>query len=285
MMDLMGGGWNIIVPGVIFACLMLAQGFDPAFASSIAVAGRIIDCIWNMVFGPIADSFFTKGLGRRFGCGHFFMSVGLILFACVSPLFWINVKDTSGAPSFTYHLCVYVSMEAIIAMLIIPWGCLPVEMTRDCDKHTSLSGSRMVISATGTDLVFLILAFLKSLPADVQADAHLYAGIAWDRPVHGGHLHLLAFHLGARAHARVRGRAREQAQAHLWRGRQGDLQRLQADLPEPGIPHAPACSRNADSGAKGPGMYGSMARRSPKKGTIRPQARQITVINEVKPGV
>ena len=179
MMDLMGGGWNNIVSGVIFAYLTLAQGFDPAIAGSIAAAGRIIDCIWNMIFGPITDGFFKTKLGRRFGRRHFFLFVGLVLFACVFPLFWFNVKDASGAPSFTYYLAVYVAMEVIIAMLIIPWECLPVEMTRDYDKRTILSGSRMVISATGTAFVFLILAFLKSLPASVQANAYLYAGIAW----------------------------------------------------------------------------------------------------------
>lgn len=179
MLDLMGGGWNNIVSGVIFAYLTLAQGFDPALAGSIAAAGRIIDCIWNVIFGPITDGFFSTGLGRRFGRRHFFMFVGLILFACVFPLFWINVKDANGNPSFTYYLCVYVAMEVIIAMLIIPWECLPVEMTRSYDERTILSGSRMVISATGTALVFVILAVLKSLPESVQANAYLYAGIAW----------------------------------------------------------------------------------------------------------
>lgn len=179
MMDLMGGGWNNIVSGVIFAYLTLAQGFDPAIAGTIAAAGRIVDCIWNMVFGPITDNFYKTKLGQRFGRRHFFMFVGLILFACVFPLFWINVKDASGAPSFTYYLAVYVGMEVIIAMLIIPWETLPAEMTRDYTKRTTLSGSRMVISATGTALVFLILAFLKSLPAAVQVNAYLYAGIAW----------------------------------------------------------------------------------------------------------
>ena len=179
MMDLMGGGWSNIVSGVIFAYLTLAQGFDPAIAGSIAAAGRVVDCIWNMLFGPITDNFYRTKLGRRFGRRHFFMFVGLIMFACVFPLFWINVKDASGAPSFTYYLAVYIAMEVIIAMLIIPWGCLPAEMTRDYAKRTTLSGSRMIISATGTALVFLILALLKSLPEAIQVNAYLYAGIAW----------------------------------------------------------------------------------------------------------
>lgn len=45
MMDLMGGGWNNIVSGVIFAYLTLVQGFNPALAGTIAAAGRIVDCI------------------------------------------------------------------------------------------------------------------------------------------------------------------------------------------------------------------------------------------------
>ena len=38
--DLMGGGWNNIVSGVIFA-FVLSQGISPAFAGAITGIGRI----------------------------------------------------------------------------------------------------------------------------------------------------------------------------------------------------------------------------------------------------
>ena len=170
MMDLMGGGWNNIVSGVIFAYLTLAQGFNPAIAGSIAAAGRIVDCIWNLVFGQITDEFYRTKLGRRFGRRHFFMFLGLILFALVFPLFWIS------STSWLYYLVVYVAMEMVIAMLLVPWECLPTEMTRDYVQRTTLSGSRMIISATGTAIVFLILAALKQTK---NPNAYLFAGIAW----------------------------------------------------------------------------------------------------------
>lgn len=176
MMDLMGGGWNNIVSGVIFAYLTLAQGFNPAIAGTIAAAGRIVDCIWNLVLGQITDNFYTTKLGQRFGRRHFFILVGGILFLCVFPLFWLDVRDASGQPSFVYYLVVYVAMEMIIAMLLVPWECLPTEMTRDYEKRTTLSGSRMVISATGTAMVFLILAALKQAN---NPNAYLVAGVAW----------------------------------------------------------------------------------------------------------
>ncbi|WP_240541824.1 MFS transporter [Bifidobacterium simiarum] len=170
MLDLMGGGWNNIVSGVIFAYLTLAQGFNPAIAGGIAAAGRIVDCIWNLFLGLITDNFYHTKLGQKFGRRHFFMLLGLVLFACVFPLFWIN--STSAA----YYLAVYIAMEVIIAMMIVPWECLPTEMTRDYTLRTTLSGSRMVISATGTALVFLILAALKQAN---NPNAYLIAGLAW----------------------------------------------------------------------------------------------------------
>lgn len=176
MLDLMGGGWNNIVSGVIFAYLTLAQGFNPAIAGTIAASGRIVDCVWNLVLGQITDNFYRTKLGKRFGRRHFFMYVGLVLFCLVFPLFWINVQDASGQPSFLYYLVVYVAMEMIIAMLLVPWECLPTEMSRDYNKRTTLSGSRMVISATGTAVVFLILAALKQAR---NPHAYLFAGIAW----------------------------------------------------------------------------------------------------------
>lgn len=125
--------------------------------------------------GQITDNFYTTKLGQIFGRRHFFLLIGGILFICVFPLFWINVKGPDGNPSFVYYLVVYIAMEMIIAMLLVPWECLPTEMTRDYKQRTTLSGSRMIISSTGTAMVFLILAALKQANSP---DAYLIAGIA-----------------------------------------------------------------------------------------------------------
>lgn len=149
--DLMEGGWNNIVSGVIFA-FVLSQGIDPAFA------------------GAITDDFYRTKLGKRFGRRHFFILLGGVLFAILFPLFWIRSDD------WHYYLIIYIAIEVAIAMILIPWETLLTEMTDDYRERTILSGSRMFISATGTALVFLVLAALQHMQ---NPNAYLITGIIW----------------------------------------------------------------------------------------------------------
>ncbi|MDU1630215.1 MAG: MFS transporter, partial [Lactococcus lactis] len=153
--DLMGGGWNNIVSGVIFV-FVLSQGISPLFTGAVLGIGRIIDAIWSLFFGAITDRFYRTKLGRKYGRHHFFIALGGILFAILFPMFWISTS------SWQYYLWVYVAIEVAISMILIPWETLPTEMTPDYKKRTTLSGSRMFISATGTAIVFFTLAVLKS---------------------------------------------------------------------------------------------------------------------------
>lgn len=169
LLDLMGGGWNNIVSGVIFA-FVLSQGISPALAGAITGIGRIFDAIFSLFFGYITDNFYQTSLGKRFGRRHFFILLGGILFAIIFPLFWITSDD------WRYYLIVYIAIEIVIAMILISWEALPTEMTSDYKLRTVLSGSRMIISATGTAIVFLILAWLKHAK---NPDAYLITGIIW----------------------------------------------------------------------------------------------------------
>jgi oligogalacturonide transporter len=173
--DLMGGGWNNIVSGVIFTFLM-SQGIDPAAAGAVTAIGRIFDAIFSLFFGTITDTFFRTKLGRRFGRRHFFMFVGAIAFAILFPLFWVPASTWFAGHEFVFYLVIYIGVELTIAMILIPWETLPTEMTEDYTKRTVLSGSRMFISATGTALVFFILAILKRLG---NPNAYLITGIIW----------------------------------------------------------------------------------------------------------
>lgn len=167
--DLMGGGWNNIVSGVIFA-FVLSQGISPAFAGAITGIGRIIDAIFSLFFGAITDGFYRTKLGQRFGRRHFFILLGGILFAIVFPLFWVRSDD------WRYYLIIYVAIELVIAMILIPWETLPTEMTEDYTLRTVLSGSRMFISATGTALVFIVLAVLQHMK---NPNAYIITGVIW----------------------------------------------------------------------------------------------------------
>jgi oligogalacturonide transporter len=159
MLDLLGGGWNNIVSGVIFTFL-LSQGIGPAESGAITGIGRIVDAIFSLFIGGITDNFYKTKLGKRFGRRHFFIFVGAILLALVFPLFWLPVGN------FAFYLGVYIAIEIIIAFILIPWETLPTEMTDDYKLRTVLSGTRMFISAIGTTLVFIILAVLKNSDTD-----------------------------------------------------------------------------------------------------------------------
>ncbi|KRM44047.1 MFS transporter [Lentilactobacillus parafarraginis] len=179
--DLMGGGWNNIVSGVIFAYLTLSVGLNPAMAGAITGVARIFDAIFSLLFGTITDGFYKTKLGKKYGRRHFWMFVGLIGFAISFLAFWVPATAIFGpGHDFVYYLVVYTLTELFVGMILIPWETLPTEMTTDYTKRTILSGSRMFISATGTSLVFFILAILQSLPsAEAKKNAYLFAGILW----------------------------------------------------------------------------------------------------------
>ena len=65
MNDLMGGGWNNIVSGVIFVFVM-SNGISPALAGAITGIGRIFDAIYSLFFGAITDGFYRNKLGQKF---------------------------------------------------------------------------------------------------------------------------------------------------------------------------------------------------------------------------
>lgn len=167
--DLMGGGWNNIVSGVIFVFVM-SQGINPALAGAITGIGRIFDALFSLFFGAITDDFYRTKLGRRFGRRHFFILLGGLLFMVLFPLFWVSSDD------WRYYLIIYIAIELSIAMILIPWETLPTEMTDNYNLRTVLSGSRMFISATGTAIVFMVLAFLKHTQ---NPNAYLITGIIW----------------------------------------------------------------------------------------------------------
>lgn len=57
--DLMGGGWNNIVSGVIFA-FVLSQGISPAFAGAITGIGRIFDAIFSLFLEALRMNFIKR---------------------------------------------------------------------------------------------------------------------------------------------------------------------------------------------------------------------------------
>lgn len=163
VVDLMGGGWNTIVGGLMLFFFTNYGGVSALQGASILFIARIVDAVVSVLVGPLTDNFFRTRLGRRFGRRHFFLMIGAPLVLLVFPLLWIADQG------YWYYLVVYLAVEVIMAIILIPWETLPSEMTENYTDRTKLSATRMFFSACGTFLVF-------ALPAAIQAtgDPHAY---------------------------------------------------------------------------------------------------------------
>ncbi|MER7797536.1 MFS transporter [Microbacterium sp. NPDC096154] len=169
VVDLMGGGWNTIVGGLMLFFFTTYGNVSALEGASILFIARIVDAIVSLLIGPLTDNFFRTRLGRRFGRRHFFLAVGAPLVLLTFPLLWI------AGQGYWYYLVVYLVIEVVMAIILIPWETLPNEMTPDYTDRTKLSATRMFFSATGTFLVFALPAAIK---ATGNPDAYLIAGIA-----------------------------------------------------------------------------------------------------------
>lgn len=168
VLDLMGGGWNTIISGLMLYFFTTYGNVSAVEAGTILFVARIVDAVISLLIGPLTDNFYRNKLGQKYGRRHFFLLIGAPLLLVVFPLLWVSHQG------FWYYLLVYLAIEVIIAMLLIPWETLPTEMTDNYTSRTKLSSARMFLSATGTFLVFFIPAQIK---ATNDPNASLYTGI------------------------------------------------------------------------------------------------------------
>ncbi|MBO3662763.1 MFS transporter [Microbacterium stercoris] len=169
VVDLMGGGWNTIVGGLMLFFFTTYGNVSAVEGGAILAIARIVDAIVSLLIGPLTDNFFRTKLGRRFGRRHFFLLIGAPAVLVTFPLLWI------AGMGFWYYLVVYLVIEIVMAVILIPWETLPNEMTPDYVGRTKLSSTRMFFSATGTFLVFALPAAIK---AAGNPNAYLIAGSA-----------------------------------------------------------------------------------------------------------
>lgn len=156
VVDLMGGGWNTIVSGLMLYFFTTYGDVTVVESGSILLIARVVDAVVSLLIGPASDNFYRTRLGKKFGRRHFFLLVGAPLMFFIFPLLWIPGRG------YWYYLVVYLLVEIIIALVLIPWETLPTEMTPDYTQRTKLSSTRMFLSATGTTLVFALPAWVKA---------------------------------------------------------------------------------------------------------------------------
>ena len=156
VLDLMGGGWNTIISGLMLYFFTTYGNVSPVQAGTILFIARIVDAVVSLVIGPLTDNLYKTRLGKKYGRRHFFLLIGAPVLLVVFPLLWVSHQG------FWYYLLVYLAVEVVMAMILIPWETLPTEMTEDYTLRTKLSSTRMFLSATGTFLVFFIPAQIKA---------------------------------------------------------------------------------------------------------------------------
>lgn len=157
VLDLMGGGWNTIISGLMLYFFTTYGGVTATQSGSIMFIARIVDAVVSLFIGPLTDNLFRYRVGKKYGRRHFFLMIGVpLLLLLIFPLLFIAGRG------YWWYLFVYLAVEIVIAMILIPWETLPTEMTDDYTQRTKLSSTRMFLSATATFLVFFIPAQIKS---------------------------------------------------------------------------------------------------------------------------
>lgn len=120
--------------------------FEATLIFSIAT---YLDVILNPLMGFITDNFNQTKLGQRFGRRRFFIMIaipGMVIY----PLLWVN------GMSFWYYLSTYILFEVIYTMIMIPYNTLPVEMTKDFNQRTYLTGSKAMFGKVANFLAAAI---------------------------------------------------------------------------------------------------------------------------------
>lgn len=132
MTDLFSSGAFAIIAAWLMYFFTNFSGLTPIQAGSILFIAKIIDTVVSPCVGYLTDNIGNTRLGKRFGRRRIFLLLGAVL-VYVYSLLWIP-----GMPYF-YYMVVYVSVEIIAALVIIPWETLASEMTDDYKQRSILS--------------------------------------------------------------------------------------------------------------------------------------------------
>ncbi|MFP5183003.1 MFS transporter [Bacillus altitudinis] len=169
-MDLFGGGAFAIIGAWMLYFFITYCGLTPVEAGSIIAIARIIDAIASPIMGHITDNFGRTKLGKKFGRRRFFLLVGSPLMVIYS-LLWISDMN------YWYYLTVYILLEFLAAMVLIPFETLGAEMTNDFNARTKLSTIRLIYSGLGTFLATFIPGRLFEIFGKDSPQVFLYNGI------------------------------------------------------------------------------------------------------------
>lgn len=90
VLDLMGGGWNTIISGLMLYFFTTYGNVSAVEAGTILFVARIVDAVISLLIGPLTDNFYRNKLGQKYGRRHFFLLIGAQLLLVVFPLLWVS---------------------------------------------------------------------------------------------------------------------------------------------------------------------------------------------------
>ncbi|EOF9308488.1 TPA: MFS transporter [Enterobacter cloacae] len=143
MTDLFSSGAFAIIAAWMMYFFTNFAGLTPIEGGSILFIAKIIDTFISPCVGYITDNIGNTRLGKRFGRRRLFLLAGAAL-VYVFSLLWIP-----GMP-WIYYLFVYIAVEIIAALVIIPWETLASEMTDDYKQRSILSAIRLFYGGFST---------------------------------------------------------------------------------------------------------------------------------------
>lgn len=143
MTDMFAGGAFAIIAAWLMYFFTNFSGLSPIQAGSILFIAKIIDTVVSPCVGYLTDNFGRTWLGKRFGRRRFFILAGSIL-VYIYTLLWIPNMP------YLYYLVVYISIEIVAALVIIPWETLASEMTDDYKQRSILSAVRLFFGGIST---------------------------------------------------------------------------------------------------------------------------------------
>ena len=141
--DLYGGASAAII-GIFFLFFMTnVVNINPFWGGLVVLFGRIVDAAIDPFIGKITDNTKSK-YGRR----TFWFLVGIAPVFVSYSLLWL-VPDTAQWLQILYYFFAYAFYTVAFSFVMVPYGVLPQELTRDSKERSVLVAFRMACSILG----------------------------------------------------------------------------------------------------------------------------------------
>lgn len=165
----MNGAMAVVSTWMLFFYVNVG-GLSAVAAGSILAIARVADSLISPLMGYITDHFGRTKLGKRFGRRRFFLLLGI-------PLLLFYVSLWIGHMNYWYYLLTYIVVEAITALVGVPYETLAAEMSDDYEVKSRLSSSRMLWAALATFLASWLPGRVFKVMGEQNQNAFLVMGV------------------------------------------------------------------------------------------------------------